>query len=151
MDFYIRISIQEDTAWDTLFELGALQAANLRINRYASKPLHILANDTMVCCRVAIWDADTVFITLTVFPKGLDNHFNQLGPRVPGYCTGLGKAILAHMSADKVKAYLDKTTLSPFTRYTITDPDKLLADLEESWVPERINFLKSQIKSGYFY
>ena len=115
-----------------LFELGALQATNMRINRNSSKPLHVLANESNSCCRLAIWDADTVFITLTVFPQGLDNQSRQLGPRIPAYCTGLGKAILAHLPDERIALYLDKTELSPYTKYTITDRNDLMKDLKDT-------------------
>jgi DNA-binding IclR family transcriptional regulator len=112
-----------------LFELGTMQAANLTINRNASKPMHVLANDTDACCRLAIWDADTVFVTMTVTPHGQDTQFRQMGPRLPAYCTALGKAMLSHMPDKKIASYLEATTLSSYTMHTITDKDAFMEDL----------------------
>lgn len=115
-----------------LFELGTIQAANLVINRNASKPMHTLANETDAVCRLAIWDADTVFVTMTVFPQGQNAQFRQLGPRLPVYCTALGKAMLAHMPSKKLDHYLENTHLSSYTMYTITDKTLFLEDLHLS-------------------
>jgi DNA-binding IclR family transcriptional regulator len=113
----------------SLFELGTVQAANLEINRIASRPLHDLANQTGSYCRLAIWDSDTVFITMTVHPLGKDSVSRSLGPRLPAYCTGLGKAMLAHMPQSAIDAYLAKTELQPYTKYTIIDKTRFKEDL----------------------
>lgn len=116
----------------SLFELGTIQAANLVINRHASKPMHALANDTNAGCRLAIWDADTVFITMTVFPMGQDTQFRQLGPRLPAYCTALGKTMLSHMPDKKLELYFENTPLSAYTSHTILDQKALRKELLES-------------------
>lgn len=117
-----------------LFELGMRQADNLKINRNGTNPLHQLANDTGSSCRLAIWDMNTVFITLVVHPLGIDTYSRELGPRLPGYCTSLGKAILSQMSEGDVKAYLDATELISYTAHTFTDQKKLLKDLKETQI-----------------
>ena len=54
--------------------------------------------------------------------------FTQLGSRVPLYCTGVGKAMLAYMPDDKVQMILDGDQL-PFTENTITDRALMEAEL----------------------
>jgi DNA-binding IclR family transcriptional regulator len=50
---------------------------------------------------------------------------------MPAYCTGLGKAILASMTAAALTAYLDRTELIAYTPNTIVDRDLLEKDLQE--------------------
>lgn len=114
----------------SLFELGMKQAGNLEINRNAMIPMHQLANDTNSYCRLAVWDMNTVFITMTVHPQGIDSHRRQLGPRLPAYCTSLGKSMLAQMPKDKIDSYCDLVELKPYTEHTITDPGQLKKNLE---------------------
>lgn len=116
----------------TLYELGMLQASNLEINRIASRPIHILANDTGSYCRVALWDSGTVFVTLTVHPYGKESPSRQIGPRLPAYCTALGKAMLAHMPDRMIEAFFEETELAAYTPYSITDKDALVKDLEKT-------------------
>jgi len=115
-----------------LFELGVRQAGNLAINRNAINPMHQLTNDTGCYCRLGVWDAGTVFVTMTVYPQGKDAHPGQLGPRLPGYCTALGKAMLAHMPERMVIDYLESTDLIAYTEHTITDRVLLLEDLKQA-------------------
>ncbi|UCG55328.1 MAG: IclR family transcriptional regulator [Dehalococcoidia bacterium] len=51
--------------------------------------------------------------------------FTQLGARVPLYCTGVGKVLLAYMTEKEQKEYFRKTELIPKTDNTITDPIQL--------------------------
>ncbi len=52
------------------------------------------------------------------------------GDLAPIYATSPGKCILAFMGEEEISAYLDRVTLSPITKTTITDPDVLRSDLE---------------------
>jgi DNA-binding IclR family transcriptional regulator len=47
------------------------------------------------------------------------------------YCTAAGKAFLAELSADEVDTYLSETDLQAHTDRTITDPDRLRAELSD--------------------
>lgn len=53
---------------------------------------------------------------------------SRVGGRVPGYCTGVGKAMLAY-DDDAVEATLSRG-LDPWTEHTITDPDEFRSTLE---------------------
>lgn len=55
---------------------------------------------------------------------------SKVGGRLPLYCTGVGKAILAFSPADLIKALLLEG-LRPRTPFTIATPELLLAELEQ--------------------
>lgn len=111
-----------------LFELGAIQMSRLEINQHAASPLQTLANKINRTCRVAILDRDSIIVTMTVQPQGHKSTHRQFGPRLPGYCTALGKAILANLPALDVKSYLDATPLKAYTPHTIVDRRRLEQD-----------------------
>ncbi len=115
-----------------LYELGSIQVADLEINQRAFSPLQQLANMTNVICRVAIWDRSTIIVTMIAQPQGHESTTRQIGPRLPAYCTALGKAMLANMSESKVKSYLDENELVAYTSSTITDRQVLEEDLEQT-------------------
>ena len=50
-------------------------------------------------------------------------------PVIPGYCTAMGHAILAHLPEDTVRAYLERTDLAPLTALTPTEPEAIMARL----------------------
>lgn len=55
---------------------------------------------------------------------------SQIGKRIPLYCTGGGKAILAYEPPSFIQSYLGKTPLLPRTRNTLTTPAALLEELK---------------------
>jgi IclR family KDG regulon transcriptional repressor len=115
-----------------IHELGIILAGTLELNQKAAGPAVQLAKRTQALCRVAIWDGDSVVITLNAHPRPRAVLPHQIGPRVHAYCSGMGKAVLAFLSDQALKDYLKRTTLAPFTPSTITDRRRLLADLEKT-------------------
>lgn len=55
----------------------------------------------------------------------------QTGKVAPGYCTGVGKAILAHMTPERLERALRQQLFLKNTASTHTCPDTLLTELEE--------------------
>jgi DNA-binding IclR family transcriptional regulator len=115
-----------------LFELGMLYYSSLEINARASRPLHRLASRTHCSARVGIWQGDTVLITLLALPKAADSLSHQVGPRLPAFCSGVGKAMLAFLPAEQLEQYLDRVKLVPLTKTTIVTREELLAELERT-------------------
>src|SRR5208283_3655734 len=70
--------------------------------------------------------------TLMALPKSHDSLSHQLGPRIPAYCSGLGKAMLAYLPTDELKKYMHDIKLVRHTPTTIVDPKLLLQDLEKT-------------------
>ncbi|MDR1216959.1 MAG: IclR family transcriptional regulator [Oscillospiraceae bacterium] len=54
----------------------------------------------------------------------------SVGKRLPVYCAANGKAILAFLDEEKKLELIDRLEFHPFTANTITDMDRLLAELE---------------------
>ncbi len=113
-------------------ELGVLLAGNLKINQIAADLVQQLALNTQQNARIAIWDADSMLISQNLFPAIEFTQFQQIGPRVPAYCTGIGKAVLSTLTAARMDEYLEKTPLFRFTPHTITERGPLLRCLEEA-------------------
>ncbi|WP_210485809.1 IclR family transcriptional regulator domain-containing protein [Microvirga antarctica] len=54
-----------------------------------------------------------------------------IGTRLPAYCTSLGRAILAHQSAEAIDAYLKRVKLEPRTPRTVTRRQDLRDRLDD--------------------
>jgi DNA-binding IclR family transcriptional regulator len=118
-----------------IHELGTILSGTLKINQVGGSVAQRLARDTGLMVRLATWDRDFVLITLNLFPTVDDSFlFRQLGlgPRVPAYCTGVGKAILSTYTSQTLDTFLQRTRLTGYTARTITDPAALAAQLEEA-------------------
>ena len=70
-----------------------------------------------------------IIVTMTAQPQGHESTTRQIGPRLPGYCTALGKAVLANMPDSEIEPYLNETELIAYTPNTITDRKVLEEDL----------------------
>lgn len=57
--------------------------------------------------------------------------YSQIGRRSPLHCTGLGKALLAHLAPRDVKTFLKHKELRRYTRNTLTTAKALLAELAQ--------------------
>jgi DNA-binding IclR family transcriptional regulator len=112
-----------------IHELGMVLAGTLELNLKAAGPCQQLAKRSQLVARVAIWDGDAVVITLNIYPAARPVLPHQIGPRVHAYCSATGKAVLGFLDEVSLKAYLDRTTLVPFTPTTITTKKRLLEDL----------------------
>jgi len=106
-------------------ELGSIFAGSLKINQVAGDLVQRMATNTGQYARIAIWDKDTMLVTRNAFPAVEGLIFQQVGPRVPAYCSAIGKAVLSALDETERVAYLDRTLLQRFTASTITDRKKL--------------------------
>jgi DNA-binding IclR family transcriptional regulator len=135
-----------------LYELSSIQMAHLEINQRATIPLQNLSKKTNRICHVAIWDRNSILVTMSVQPHGHESTVNQIGPRLPAYCTALGKAILANMSESEQKIYLDGVDLVAYTPNTIIDRPSLEKELflisEQGYSVSRKEVLLNQLGLG---
>ena len=115
-----------------LYELGMAYIGGLEINSRASRPVHRLASRTRLNARVGIWEGGAVLITLLALPKAEVSMSQQIGPRVPSYCSAVGKALLAYLEPAELQNYLAGAVLRRYTPNTIVDPTKLLEDLDKT-------------------
>jgi DNA-binding IclR family transcriptional regulator len=113
-----------------IYELGMILAGTLEINDRAATPALQLAKRTGLVSRVAIWDGNSAILTLNMDPRSQSLFIHQIGPGIPAYCSAVGKAILAYLGHEQLRAYLDRTPLMPYTSETITEKSKLLKELE---------------------
>jgi IclR family transcriptional regulator, KDG regulon repressor len=115
-----------------LYEMGITLAGNLEINQKAVGPANKLAKNVSLVSRIAIWDEDSALITLNIDPHSKSLFVHQIGPRIPAYCSSLGKVILAFLSDEELNAYLSQTKLVPYTPKTVTQKEWLLRELKET-------------------
>lgn len=114
-----------------IYEMGIFVSGTLKINQAGSLPAMRLAQSTKQMTRLALWDADSILVTLNFTPSIPETTIHHMGIRVPAYCTASGKSILAKLKEEELKSYLDRVTLSPLTQNTITSREQLLADIDK--------------------
>jgi IclR family transcriptional regulator, acetate operon repressor len=107
-------------------------SAGRLIGRWATPVLADLVDAVGETANVAVLDGDqAVYLAQVPSPHAM-RMFTEIGRRVPVHCTGVGKALLSVLPAERVEAILARTGLPRLSPTTITDPAELHADLAAS-------------------
>jgi DNA-binding IclR family transcriptional regulator len=114
-----------------LWELGLLGPLHTRLREIALPFLQTLYETTRENVHLAVRDGDDA-----LYVEKLAGHrsvpiVSRIGGRLPLHATGVGKALLAHETPAFRCAYLARPLARP-TRYTIAEPGRLAADLEQT-------------------
>lgn len=101
------------------------------IRKIASEKMNKLHQLTEENILLAVPDGATlVYLDKRESQKSL-RIVSSVGNRAPFYCTGLGKAMLAHMSEEGQADILAVMTMKKFTKSTITSKKLLLAEMKK--------------------
>ena len=94
--------------------------------------LETLRNRTGETVQVAVLDGrEVVYVERIDSPHTL-RLFLEVGRRNWAHSTGTGKALLAYLPEDELRAVLDGWDMPALTPYTITDRARLLEELKET-------------------
>ena len=115
--------------------LRTLAANTLSSHRLRSERLQVmqaLVERVGETCNLAAPDRDGM-----VYLDRVETHWPlriqlPVGSRVPFHCTASGKMYLSALRSDRLDRYLSNAPLDLRTAYSITDPDKLRAELSET-------------------
>lgn len=114
-----------------LFELSS-KVINDIDSRIRVRPyLEELMQKTKETIHLGILDAGEVIYLDKVESTATIRMYSQVGKRVPAHSTSLGKAIMAHLSEERVKEILKEKGMEKNTENTIIELDKFLAHLEK--------------------
>lgn len=113
------------------FELGSLVADQMDLQKMALPFMEELNRKVEETVHLVVMDNfEIVYINKVESPQSL-RIGTRVGGRLPAYCTGVGKVLLAALSPDDLKQFLKKNRLKRLTPNTIADPEKLREKLRE--------------------
>ena len=110
-----------------LIRLG--ESASRLLGTWARPYLAELVEATGETANMALLDGDEVVYVAQVPSRHSMRMFTEVGRRVLPHTTGVGKALLAHLPADEVRALLARTGMPAATEKTITDPEVFVTEL----------------------
>ncbi len=114
-----------------MYELGASAAMNTNLHEASTPVMDDLRNATRETVQVAVLDGrEVVYVERRESPHTL-RLFGRIGHRNDAHCTSTGKVLLAALSPEELEAVMLEWVLPRQTPYTITDPQVLLAQLDE--------------------
>ena len=114
-----------------LFELGSLVTDQMDLQRIALPHMEELNKKVGETVHLVVMDSfEIVYINKVESPQSL-RIVTRVGGRLPAYCTGVGKVLLAALSPEELDLYLRKTPLKKHTRHTVIDPKELKKTLAQ--------------------
>jgi DNA-binding IclR family transcriptional regulator len=113
--------------------IGATMVSNMELNHKGAAVVQELASTYGISCRMGVWDRDAVLVIFNGIPGNESQPASyQAGPRVPGYVTAMGRAMLSHMDIEEVQRYLDRIQLIKYTTKTKVKKSEILKELAET-------------------
>jgi DNA-binding IclR family transcriptional regulator len=112
-----------------LFEMASLTRLRLTLRERALPFLEDLYEATHETIHLAVLDEGEVLYVEKISGHGGIAELTRVGGRMPAHCTGVGKVLLAHARPEVVDAVF-AAGLDPHTAATVTDPDRLRAELD---------------------
>ncbi|QDD66291.1 IclR family transcriptional regulator [Herbaspirillum seropedicae] len=76
------------------------------------------------CSLAVLEDHEVLYVARSAASRVMSVALNT-GSRLPAYCTSLGRAMLAHLPEDQLKAYFDKVKLRALTEKTVVSQKRL--------------------------
>ena len=113
-------------------QFGALTTKRIKVTEVAFPLLVRLNRVVNESTNLAILESDEAVYAQRIEPVQTGHQlqiFTQVGARVPLYCTGVGKVLLANVSEEERERYLGNNRFAKRTKNTITDHVKLQREL----------------------
>jgi len=114
-----------------LFEMGNNVVERLGLRRQAQPFMEELAVNSRETVNLAIMDGKHVMYIDKIESTETIKVDLNIGKKLPSYCTGLGKAMLAFMPEERVKELLKGETFFRYTQNTVKDFAHLLEQLKK--------------------
>jgi IclR family transcriptional regulator, KDG regulon repressor len=114
-----------------LFQLGSAFAGRLDLVREAQSVTRGVAAACDEAVHVAVLDGADVVYLVKVDSTHPVRMVSGVGLRLPAHCTAVGKVLLADLDPAGLDAVLAPGALRGMTPGSITDPDRLRAQLEQ--------------------
>lgn len=112
-----------------LIRLG--ESASRLLGTWARPHLARLMEQSGETASMALLDGDEIVYVAQVPSRHSMRMYTEVGRRVLPHATCVGKALLANVPDDEVRALLARTGMPAATEKTITTPDAFLAALED--------------------
>ena len=112
-----------------VWEAGAASLAMVPLWSRAKPFLERVRDQTTETVQLAVLDGFEVLYVAKVDGMHMLRLDSAVGQRLEPHATGVGKALLASLADDVLGRWLKSRPLERYTERTITDPDRLMAEL----------------------
>jgi len=114
-----------------LFSVGSQGLHSLELHDVALPVMQELVDKTGLAGHVAVLDGYEAVYIEKIEKPGFIKMDTWVGRRVDVHCTAVGKALIAHLSREKLEEIIRVRGLPKHTPETITSPHQLFSELEK--------------------
>jgi IclR family transcriptional regulator, pca regulon regulatory protein len=114
-----------------VLELGAAYLESMNIELLTKTYLEDLASRTGDSAALSVLDGTEIVYVARASVRTLIRLEAHVGSRFPAYPTSMGRVLLAGLSPERLHKYFDAAKFTPLTDRTVTDPVKLLRQIDE--------------------
>jgi IclR family pca regulon transcriptional regulator len=126
---YVAVDGRDFSLRPRILELGYAYVSSLGLPAVAQPHLEALNERVHESSSVAVLDGTDVAYVARVAAQRLMTVAIHVGTRFPAHLTSMGRVLLAALPPAELDAALERVDLTPVTPSTITDVDKLRAEL----------------------
>lgn len=112
-----------------LFSLANMAVSGLKLREQATPFLYSLMRQTQMTTHMAILEQGEAILIAKIEGLGVSRQATWLGKRMEIHCTGLGKALIAHLPEDKLNEILQERPLPRHNENTLVSAKRLKEDL----------------------
>ncbi|HEY2931869.1 MAG TPA: IclR family transcriptional regulator [Acidobacteriota bacterium] len=114
-----------------IFSLANMAVNGIQLREQAAPFLHALMQRTRLTVHMAILEQNEAVLIEKVEPPGLLKLATWLGKRMDVHCTGVGKALIAHIPDEELDLLIREHGLPRHNENTIASPKALKRDLAQ--------------------
>jgi len=115
-----------------ILKLGMQFANRFEIRNVARPHMQKLSSISNETINLGYWDGKGIVHIDKIDSQEVLRIDPGIGTRVPAYCTGLGKAVLASLPEEELEEYMESVKLEPYTPKTITTRKRLKEELKKT-------------------
>jgi len=114
-----------------IFNLAMTASDEVELAKFAEPFIDQLAMRTGETSHLAMRSGEEIVVVARAYGNTAFHFAERTGTTRPPHATAIGKALLAAMPQKTLEMFLPKLELRPLTPRTITDPKKLLEEIEK--------------------
>ncbi|MES2282147.1 MAG: IclR family transcriptional regulator [Pseudomonadota bacterium] len=114
-----------------ILDLGFAYLSSMPIWNLAEPVMEKLVAEVRESCSVAVLDGTDIVYVLRIPTHKIMSINLGVGSRLPAYCTSLGRVLLGALPDEELAARLERSDITPRTKYTVTGMKDLLARMEQ--------------------
>jgi IclR family transcriptional regulator, pca regulon regulatory protein len=115
-----------------ILDLGFAYLSSMPIWNLAEPVMEGLVSEVKESCSAAVLDGTDIVYVLRVPTHKIMSISLGVGSRLPAYCTSMGRMLLSALPEAELTQCLRASTLTPRTKYTVTDVKELAAKVAQA-------------------